>query len=66
MSLPLHVSIPLVLLEKPRIDYKDKVHPNSLSSMKHIIVATEYLTKGAEAKAVRTNSVVNVANFLFE
>ncbi|XP_073394446.1 uncharacterized protein [Physcomitrium patens] len=34
--------------------------------MAYIVVATEYLTKWAEAKAVRTNDAKNAAIFLFE
>ncbi len=66
MALPLHISLPLAPFEKWGIDYIGEVHPNSSRGMKHIIVATEYLTKWAEAKAVRANDAVHAANFLFE
>lgn len=66
MAMPLHVSLPLAPFEKWGIDYIGEVHPNSSRGMKHIIVATEYLTKWAEAKAVKANDAVHAANFLFE
>ena len=34
--------------------------------MAYIVVATEYLTKWAEAKAVRTDTAANAAVFLYE
>ena len=66
MSLPLQVSLPLAPFEKWGIDYIGEVHPSSSNGMKHIVVATEYLTKWAEAKAVKTNDAKHAANFLFE
>lgn len=66
MQLPLHVSLPIVPFEKWGIDYIGEIHPHSSKGMKHIIVATEYLTKWAEAKAVKTNDAKNAATFLFE
>ena len=66
MAMPLHISLPLAPFEKWGIDYIGEVHPNSSRGMKHIIVATEYLTKWAEAKAVKANDAVHAANFLFE
>ena len=56
MEMPLHVSLPLVPFEKWGIDYVDKVHPHSSKGMKYVIVATEYVTKWAEAKAIKTNT----------
>ena len=66
MSLPLYVSLSLVPFEKWGIDYIGEIHPHSSRGMKHIIVATEYLTKWAEAKAVKDNNEKNAAIFLFE
>ena len=66
MQLPLHVSLPLVPFEKWGIDYIGEIHPHSSRGMKHIIVATEYLTKWAKAKAVKDNNEKNAAIFLFE
>ena len=56
MEMPLHVSLPLVPFEKWGIDYVDKVHPHSSKGMKYVIVATEYVTKWAEATAIKTNT----------
>lgn len=66
MQLPLHVSLPLVPFEKWGIDYVGEIHPHSSRGMAYIVVATEYLTKWVEAKAVRTNDAKNAASFLFE
>lgn len=48
------------------IDYIDKVHPHSLKVMVYIVVTTKYLTKWAEAKAVKTDTAANATIFLFE
>ena len=45
MERSLHVSLPLVPFEKWSVDYIGEIHPHSSKGMKHIIVATEYLTK---------------------
>jgi hypothetical protein len=66
MELPLQISLPLVPFEKWGIDYVGKLHPHSSRGMAYIIVATEYLTKWAEAKAVKTNDAKNASIFLFE
>lgn len=66
MQLPLHISLPLVPFEKWGIDYVEEIHPHSSRGMAYIVVATEYLTKWTEAKAVRTNDAKNAAIFLFE
>ena len=66
MEMPLHVSLPLVPFEKWGIDYVGEVHPHSSKGMAYIVVATEYLTKWAEAKAVKTNTAANAATFLYE
>lgn len=66
MQLPLHISLPLVPFEKWGIDYVGEIHPHSSRGMAYIIVATEYLTKWVEAKAVRSNDAKNAAVFLFE
>lgn len=66
MELPLHVSLPLIPFEKWGIDYVGEVHPKSSKGMTYIVVATEYLTKWAEAKAVRTDTSPNAAIFLYE
>ena len=66
MEMPLHVSLPLVPIEKWGIDYIGKIHPHSSKGMAYIIVATEYLTKWTEAKAVKTNTAANAAIFMYE
>jgi hypothetical protein len=66
MELPLHISLPLVPFERWGIDYVGEVHPKSSKGMAYIVVATEYLTKWAEAKAVRTNTAKNAPIFLYE
>ena len=48
------------------IDYIGEVHPHSSIGMAYIVVATEYLTKWAEAKAVKTNTAANAATFMYE
>ena len=62
MEMPLHVSLPLVSFEKWKIDYVGEVHPYSSKGMAYIVIATEYLTKWAEAEAVKTYAAV----FMYE
>ena len=66
MEMPLHISLPLVPFEKWGIDYVGPVRPNSSRGMVYIVVATEYLTKWAEAKAVKTDTAVHAAIFMYE
>ena len=66
MELPLHVSLPLVPFEKWGIYYIGDMHPHSSTGMAYIVVATEYLTKWAEAKTARTDTAAHAAAFLFE
>ena len=54
MELPLHVTLSLVSFERWGIDYIGVVHPHSSTGKAYIVVATEYLTKRAEARAVRS------------
>ena len=42
------------------------VHPHSLRGMVYIVVATEYLTKWAEAKAIKTDTAVHASTFMYE
>ena len=66
MEMPLHISLPLVPFEKWGIDYVEKVHPHSSRGMAYIVVATEYLTKWAEAKAVKADTAEHAATFMYE
>ena len=42
------------------------VHPNSSRGMAYIVVAMKYLTKWADAKAVKTDTAVHAATFMYE
>ena len=66
MEMPLHVSLPLVYFEKWRIDYVGEIHRHSSKGMTYIVVATEYHTKWAEAKAVKTDTAAHPATFMCE
>jgi hypothetical protein len=66
MELPLHPSLPLIHLEKWGIDYVGPISPPSSRKNGYIIVATEYLTKWAEAKAVKMVDAKQMAIFLYE
>lgn len=66
MEMPLHMSLSLVPFEKWRIDYVGEVHPHSSKKTTYIVVATKYLTKWAEAKAVKTDTAVHAATFMYE
>lgn len=66
MELPLYMSLPLIPFEKSGINYVGEVHHKSSKGMAYIVVATEYLTKWAEAKAMRTDTAANAIIFLYE
>jgi hypothetical protein len=66
MEMPLPVLLPLIPFEKWGIDYVGEVHPQSSKGMKYIVVATEYLTKWAEAKAVKTDTAEHAVAFIYE
>jgi hypothetical protein len=66
IEMPLHVSLPQIPFGKWGIDYMSEVHPHSSKGMKYIVVATEYLTKWAEAKAVKIDTVEHAATFMYE
>ena len=66
MEMPLHISLPLVPFEKWEIDYVGPVRPHSSRRMVYIVVAMEYLAKWAEAKAVKTDTAVHTATFMYE
>ena len=65
-EMPLHISLPLVPFEKWGIDYVGEVHPHFSRRMAYIVIPTEYLTKWAEAKAVKTNTAAHAAAFMYE
>ena len=54
----------LVPFEKWEIDYVGEVHLYSSKDMAYIVVTTKYLTKWAEAKAVKMNMAANAATFI--
>ena len=66
MKILLHVSLLFVPFEKWGIDYVGEVHPHSSKGMAYIVIATEYLTKWAEAKAVKTDTAAHAAIFMYE
>lgn len=43
-----------------------EVHPHSKKGMAYIVVATEYLTKWAKAKAVKNDTAASAATFMYE
>jgi hypothetical protein len=66
MNLPLNPSLPLAPFEKWSIDYIGQISPASLRRNEYIIIATKYLTKWAEAKAVKKADAKQTAIFLYE
>jgi len=66
LDLPLHPSLPIALLEKWGIDYVGPFAPISSQRNQYIIVATEYLNKWAEAKAVKKADGKQTTIFLYE
>jgi hypothetical protein len=66
MNLPLNPSLSLAPFEKWGIDYIGQISPASSRRNEYIIIATEYLTKWAEAKAVKKADAKQTAIFLYE
>jgi hypothetical protein len=66
MNLPLNPSLPLAPFEKWGIDYIGQISPASSRRNEYIIIATEYLMKWAEAKAVKKADAKQTAIFLYE
>jgi hypothetical protein len=65
--MPLHPVMPQAPFEKWGIDYVGPIKPAARGSQaRYIIVATDYLTKWAEAKAVRKADAKSTAKFLYE
>ena len=63
---PLTPIIPLAPFQKWGINFVGPVNPTSRSRKRHIIIATDYATKWAEAKAVTANDAQAAALFLWE
>lgn len=63
--MPLFPSQPHELFERWGLDF---VGPLKVSNMQRcrIVVATEYLTKWAEARALPDNTIVSTTRFLYE
>ena len=66
MGMPLVPTLPMLPFERWGIDFIGEVHPTSSRQNQWIIVAIEYLTKWAEAKAVRADNAKDTAFFIFE
>ena len=66
MQMSLFISLFFVPFEKWRIDYVGDVHYHSSKVMAYNVVATEYLTKWAEANAVRTDKAAHAPAFMYE
>ena len=66
MDLPLHPTLPISPLEKWGIDYIGPIAPMSSKRNQYIIIAVEYLTKWAEAKAIKAADAKQTAIFLYE
>ena len=66
MGMPLVPTLPIVPFERWGIDFIGEVHPSSSRQNRWIIVATDYLTKWAEAKALRIDDAKHTAIFIFE
>ena len=66
MDLPLHPTLPISPLEKWGIDYIGPIAPMSTKRNQYIIIAVEYLTKWAEAKAIKVANAKQTAIFLHE
>ena len=66
MDLPLHPTLPISPLEKWGIDYIGPIAPMSTKRNQYIIIAVEYLTKWAEAKAIKAADAKQTAIFLHE
>ena len=63
---PLTPIIPLAPFAKWGVDFVGPVNPTSRRRKRHIIIATDYATKWAEAKAVPANDAEAAADFLWE
>ena len=66
MDLPLHPTLPISPLEKWGINYIGPIAPMSSKRNQYIIIVVEYLTKWAEAKAIKAADAKQTAIFLYE
>ena len=66
MDLPLYPTLPISPIEKWGIDYIGPIAPMSSKRNQYIIIAVEYLTKWAEAKAIKAADAKQTAIFLYE
>ena len=65
--MPIYPVIPLQPFAKWGLDFIGPIKPKSQSTgCEYILVATDYFTKWAEAKALRSNTAAEVARFLYE
>ena len=65
--MPLRPQITLRVFEKWAIDFVGPINsPGKQTGVRYIIIGTEYLTRWAEAKAVRNCDAATAAQFIFE
>ena len=65
--MPLHLVLPQLPFEKWGLDYVGPIKPTTRGSQaRYIIVATDYLTKWVEARAVRKVDARSTAWFIYE
>lgn len=64
--MPLFPSQPRELFEQWGLDFVGPLKPSNLHRCKYIVVATEYLTKWGEARALPDNTALSTTWFLYE
>jgi len=66
-ELPLNPQVSLQAFDKWAIDFVGPIQPlGKKTGAKYIILATEYLTRWAEAQPVKDYSAATAAKFIFE